>query len=210
MDEKKQDSVEAEMMDDSMFTDEEFVTAEEDVNKDETMEETSEELIEESVEEILEEDKVEEASEEVNQGASSNNEESALKLTIARLQADFLNYKNRTEKEKSSVHAYAAERLMKKLLPVIDNLERAIATEKEHDAFFEGVQMIYNELIKVLEGEGLERYESVGEKFDPNFHQAIFMEDSETVESEHIIETFQAGYKLKDKVIRPAMVKVSK
>lgn len=133
-----------------------------------------------------------------------------LKETIARLQADFQNYRNRTEKEKTSIYSYANESLIKKLLPVIDNLERAMATEKEHDAFYEGVEMIYNELIKVLEDEGLERFDPTNEKFDPNFHHAVFMEESETVESEHIIETFQIGYKIKDKVIRPAMVKVAK
>ena len=70
--------------------------------------------------------------------------------------------------------------------------------------------MIYNELIKVLENEDIVRFDPVGEKFDPNFHQAVFMEESEELESEHIIETFQVGYMIKDKVIRPAMVKVSK
>ena len=150
------------------------------------------------------EEKVEEAKE------ASNPEDESLRTSLARLQADFQNYRTRTEKEKSDIYAYASEKLIIKLLPVIDNLERAMDSEKEHDSFYEGVDMIRNELMKVLEDEGLERYDGVGEKFDPNFHQAIFMEESDEVESEHIIEAFQVGYKLKDKVIRPAMVKVSK
>lgn len=139
-----------------------------------------------------------------------NPEDESLRTSLARLQADFQNYRTRTEKEKSDIYAYASEKLIIKLLPVIDNLERAMASEKGHDSFYEGVDMIRNELMKVLEAEGLERYDGVGEKFDPNFHQAIFMEENDDVESEHIIEAFQVGYKLKDKVIRPAMVKVSK
>ncbi len=152
-----------------------------------------------------ENEKVKEEAKEV-----SNPEDESLRTSLARLQADFQNYRTRTEKEKSDIYAYASEKLIIKLLPVIDNLERAMASEKEHDSFYEGVDMIRNELMKVLEDEGLERYDGVGEKFDPNFHQAIFMEESDEVESEHIIEAFQVGYKLKDKVIRPAMVKVSK
>lgn len=140
----------------------------------------------------------------------TKDESQTLRDTIARLQADFQNYRNRNEKEKASIYSYANEGLIKKLLPVLDNLERAIATEKEHDAFFEGVQMIYKDLMKTLESEGLESFDPTGERFDPNFHHAVFMEESETVESEHVIETFQIGYKIKDRVIRPAMVKVAK
>lgn len=181
--------------------------------QDLTDEETSE-VVEEAGEEteatVEEDEKVQEETSNEDNADPANLEDESLKSALARLQADFQNYRNRTEKERASIHAYANEKLVKKLLPVIDNLERAIATEKEHDAFFEGVQMIYNELIKVLEKEDIVRFDPVGEKFDPNFHQAVFMEESETVESEHIIETFQVGYKIKDKVIRPAMVKVSK
>lgn len=161
-------------------------------------------------EEQLDEEEQLDKKEESQKGNAEEAGDDALKTTLARLQADFQNYRNRTEKEKTSVYAYANEKLVLKLLPVIDNLERAIATEKEHDAFFEGVKMIYDELIKVLDNEGIVRFDPVGEKFDPNFHQAIFMEESDEVESEHILETFQVGYMIKDKVIRPAMVKVSK
>ena len=184
-------------------------------NLDEKVDLEKEDLAEEpDLEEKSPEDPVEvteEEKEEIGEiKEASNPEDESLRTSLARLQADFQNYRTRTEKEKSDIYAYASEKLIIKLLPVIDNLERAMASEKDHDSFFEGVDMIRNELMKVLEAEGLERYDGVGEKFDPNFHQAIFMEENDEVESEHIIEAFQVGYKLKDKVIRPAMVKVSK
>lgn len=176
---------------------------EEEVENSDSTEESFDNSEQEDSEEKLDE-------QEEDKDATVEVEDEPLKTTLARLQADFQNYRNRTEKEKASVYAYANEKLVLKLLPVIDNLERAIDTEKEHDAFFEGVKMIYDELIKVLDKEGIVRFDPVGEKFDPNFHQAIFMEESDEVESEHILETFQVGYMIKDKVIRPAMVKVSK
>lgn len=181
-------------------------------NLDEKVDLENEDLVEEpDLEEKSPEDPVEVTEEEIGEiKEASNPEDESLRTSLARLQADFQNYRTRTEKEKSDIYAYASEKLIIKLLPVIDNLERAMASEKDHDSFFEGVDMIRNELMKVLEAEGLERYDGVGEKFDPNFHQAIFMEENDEIESEHIIEAFQVGYKLKDKVIRPAMVKVSK
>lgn len=181
--------------------------------------ERKDELIDENLENIDNDEKQEKAeveNEEVietteeNKKEEASDETSKLKYTIARLQADFQNYRNRTEKEKSSIYKNANEALITKLLPVVDNLERALATEKEHDSFYEGVAMIYGEINKILDTEGVSKFGSVGEKFDPNMHHAVFMEESDSVESEHIIETFQVGYKLKDKIIRPAMVKVAK
>ena len=176
--------------------------------KDENLEQ--EEVEEEIIEMEDESQEVEEGEDELSSKEDLADETLALKETIARLQADFTNYRNRTEKEKQSIYDYASEGLITKLLPIIDNLERALATEKKEDAFFEGVQLIYQEVLALLKKEGLERFDPKEEKFDPNFHHAVFLEDSDSVESEHIIETFQVGYKLKDKVIRPAMVKVAK
>ncbi|NLW53022.1 MAG: nucleotide exchange factor GrpE [Tissierellia bacterium] len=177
----------------------------------------NEELENETVDQVV--DEVNENNEDVveatlvdepEQASPENDESTKLRDTIARLQADFQNYRNRTEKEKSAIYKTANESLILKLLPVMDNLERAIASEKEHDAFYEGVKLIHQDMMKVLENEGLTKIESDGELFDPNLHHAVFMEESDSVESEHIIETFQVGYKLKDKIIRPAMVKVAK
>lgn len=133
-----------------------------------------------------------------------------LKNSFQRLQADFTNYKRRQENEKADIYKFSTEKLVLKVLPVLDNLERAINDIKEENTFTDGVKLIKNDLEKVLKDEGLEEIDSTNQKFDANLHHAVFMEDSDEVESEYIIETFQKGYKLNEKVIRPAMVKVAK
>ncbi|WP_282925908.1 nucleotide exchange factor GrpE [Helcococcus kunzii] len=193
------------------------------MKKDKNKETIEKDLEKESEEEIAEETKNEESSknneEEIKEESSSNeNEESVdenakLKDSLLRLQADFSNYKRRVEKEKADIHKYAAESIITKLLPVLDNFDRAfkeVQEEDKEDAFTKGIELIRQDLDKILVQEGLEVIESDNQKFDANLHHAVFMEENDEVESEHIIETFQKGYKLKDKVIRPAMVKVSK
>lgn len=132
----------------------------------------------------------------------------SLSLSLARLQADFLNYKKRIEKEKSTSVKLANEDLIMKLLPVIDDLERAY-NHMESSEYSEGINIIIKNFKEVLKKEGLEEIESDNKPFDHNFHQAILMEENEDVESGNIIETFQKGYVLNGKVIRPSMVKVS-
>lgn len=127
-----------------------------------------------------------------------------------RLLADFENYKNREEASKADFKKFAQSSLIEKLLPVIDNLDRALEKADEDDAFVEGVIMTRKELMKILENEGLEEIESDGCEFDHNIHQAVLAEENDEVEENHIIETFQKGYKLNGRVLRPAMVKVSK
>lgn len=193
------------------------------MKKDKNKETIEKDLEKESEEEVAEETKNEESSkineEEIKEESSSNeNEESVdenakLKDSLLRLQADFSNYKRRVEKEKADIHKYAAESIITKLLPVLDNFDRAfkeVQEEDKEDAFTKGIELIRQDLDKILVQEGLEVIESDNQKFDANLHHAVFMEENDEVESEHIIETFQKGYKLKDKVIRPAMVKVSK
>ncbi|KWZ78498.1 nucleotide exchange factor GrpE [Anaerococcus tetradius] len=126
-----------------------------------------------------------------------------------RLMADFDNYKKREEANKADFKKFASSSLVEKLLPVIDNLDRALAKADENDAFVEGVVMTRKELLKVLANEGLEEIPSDGCEFDHNIHQAVLAEDSDEVESNHIIETFQKGYKLNGRLLRPAMVKVA-
>lgn len=171
--------------------------------KKENLEEIEAEIVDDPIEESPQDESASESVQETE-------EISRLKETIARLQADFINYKNRSEKEKSIIYSYASEGIITKLLTVVDNFERALNTVTQEDSFTEGMRLIQEDLLKTLKSEGLEEVKSDGEKFDPTLHHAVFMEDSEDVESEHIIETFQKGYKLKDKVIRPAMVKVAK
>ena len=129
-----------------------------------------------------------------------------------RSQADFDNYRKRTLKEKEELVQYASMKLVGELLPVLDNFERAIASSKENkdfDALAKGVDMIFRQFEQVLAREGLKPIEAVGRPFDPEFHQAIMQVESEDHEEGTVVEEVQKGYMLKDKVLRPAMVKVS-
>lgn len=129
---------------------------------------------------------------------------------LLRLQADFANYKNRSEKEKSDTIKYASEKLMLELLPILDNFERALESESEKDGFYEGVELIYNQIVNALSNSGLSEIEALGQPFDPNMHHAVIMEESDDYEADLVMEVLQKGYKLNDRVIRPSMVKVAK
>ena len=129
-----------------------------------------------------------------------------------RVQADFDNFRRRTLKEKEELAQYATSKLVTELLPVMDNFERALATapaNPEFEAFSKGVNMIFRQLEGVLKNEGLSAMESVGQPFNPEYHQAIMQVESEEHEEGIVTEEVQKGYLLKDKVLRPAMVKVS-
>jgi molecular chaperone GrpE len=129
-----------------------------------------------------------------------------------RAQADFDNYRRRTQKEKEELAQYASLKLVGQLLPIVDNFERALQAggeAVESDSFTKGIDMIYRQLFQVLEAEGLRRMEAVGTPFDPELHQAIMQVESGEHEEGTVVEVIQNGYWLKDKLIRPAMVKVS-
>ncbi|WP_151735924.1 nucleotide exchange factor GrpE [Paenibacillus tengchongensis] len=131
---------------------------------------------------------------------------------VLRVQADFDNFRRRTQKEKEDLAQYATSKLVTELLPVLDNFERAIATAPagtEAEAFGKGVNMIFRQLEGVLKSEGLLAMETVGQPFNPEYHQAIMQVESEEHEEGIVTEEVQKGYFLKDKVLRPAMVKVS-
>lgn len=132
-----------------------------------------------------------------------------LRAQLLRLQADFENFRARTERQRTETVAFANEGLITKLLGVLDNLERAMASGSPEDPVIQGIKLVYDEFLRILEAEGLEEIPADGE-FDPNLHHAVMMEESEDVPSDHITETLQKGYRLKDRVIRPAMVKVAK
>lgn len=130
-----------------------------------------------------------------------------------RAQADFDNFRRRTLKEKEELGQYASMKLIGELLPVVDNFDRAIEAAKsgggEADSFSKGIDMIFRQLVGVLEQEGLKQLETVGQPFNPDYHQAIMQVESEEHEEGIVVEEVQKGYMLKDKVLRPAMVKVS-
>jgi molecular chaperone GrpE len=130
---------------------------------------------------------------------------------LIRLQADFVNFRKRSEKEKKDTVSYALEEFICTLLPILDNFQIAMdVKEKMEDPFYKGIEIIYKQLQSSLESNGIKVIESLGTEFDPNIHHAVFMEESEDYESGKVIEVLQTGYMLKDKVIRPAMVKVAK
>jgi molecular chaperone GrpE len=129
-----------------------------------------------------------------------------------RVQADFDNFRRRTQKEKEELAQYATSKLVGELLSVLDNFERALVTapgNAESEAFTKGINMIFRQLEGVLKSEGLAAMETVGQPFNPEYHQAIMQVESEEYEEGIVTEEVQKGYLLKDKVLRPAMVKVS-
>ncbi|MFH5182746.1 nucleotide exchange factor GrpE [Paenibacillus sp. TAB 01] len=131
---------------------------------------------------------------------------------LLRAQADFDNFRRRTRQEKEEFAKYASLKVVEQLLPVVDNFERALAAGKDsndYDALIKGVDMIFRQLDQVLAAEGLTRMETVGQPFNPEFHQAVMQVESDEHEEGIVVEELQKGYLLKDKVLRPAMVKVS-
>ena len=128
-----------------------------------------------------------------------------------RLMAEFQNFKRRAAKEKSDIHAFANERIIGDLLPVMDNFERALETETEDtEAYAKGMQLIFEQMKTALEKAGLKEIEALGLDFDPNVHNAVMTDNTEEYENDKISKVLQKGYKLNDKVIRPSMVAVNK
>lgn len=129
-----------------------------------------------------------------------------------RLQAEFDNYRRRTQKEKTEIVKYASEQLVSELLPVLDNFERATSSAQSNPditVFSQGVDMILRQLQTALSKVGLKPMEAVGQPFDPNLHEAVMRVESEDHPENTVVEELQKGYFLKEKVLRPSMVKVS-
>jgi molecular chaperone GrpE len=126
-----------------------------------------------------------------------------------RAQAEFINYKNRVQRDREMDYASMKGDIIKKMLPVLDDLERSLAHRPEGDSWADGMELIARKFRSVLEAEGAKRIEAKGQLFDPNFHEAISSEPNDEVESGHVIEVVQNGYMLGERVIRPAMVRVA-
>ena len=128
-----------------------------------------------------------------------------------RLLAEFQNFKKRAAKEKTDIHAYANEKLMADLLPVLDNFERALETKTEEvESYAKGMELIFTQMKTALENHGLKEIVALGEDFDPNKHSAVMTEESDEYESGKVSKVLQKGYELNGRVIRPAMVAVTK
>ena len=130
---------------------------------------------------------------------------------VKRQLAEFENFRNRTEKEKTAMFETGAKSVIEKILPVIDNFERGFATvqpEDEEDAFVGGMRMVYKQLMTELESIGVKPIEAIGQEFDPNFHNAVMQVESEEYESGIVAAEIQKGYTYRDNVVRHSMVSV--
>ena len=183
-------------------------------NRKEVKEETKEEIPEE-VEEVKEETEAEaEAVEKTDpkdeEIADLKKEVERLKNAYAKAYADTENLKKRLEQEAAHTRKYRIQSFATEMLPVIDNLERALdAAEDKEEGFYKGVRMIYDQLLASLKKEGVEEIDCLGKQFDPNFQQSIMMEKKEGEKPGIVLEVLQKGYMLKDRVLRAAMVKIS-
>ncbi|CCE59269.1 nucleotide exchange factor GrpE [Staphylococcus argenteus] len=184
-------------------------------NNDDSVEQTEESkghLQDEAIEETSDENVIEEIDpkdqkiDELQQLVDENEEK------YLRLYAEFENYKRRIQKENEINKTYQSQRVLTDILPAIDNIERALEIEGEDETFKslqKGVQMVHESLINALKDNGLEVIKTEGEVFDPNIHQAVVQDNNPDFKSGEITQELQKGYKLKDRVLRPSMVKVN-
>lgn len=131
---------------------------------------------------------------------------------VKRQMAEFDNFRKRTEKEKASMYQIGAREVIEKILPVVDNFERGLATIPQEDAtnpYAEGMEKIYKQLMTVLDDLGVKAIEAVGQEFNPDFHNAVMHVEDEEAGENVIVEEFQKGYLYKDQVVRHSMVKVA-
>ena len=131
---------------------------------------------------------------------------------LIRSMAEFDNFRKRTEKEKSMMFEMGAKDIVEKILPVIDNFERGLASisdEEKEGAFAKGIEAIYKQLLQTLEASGVKQIEAVGQEFDPNFHNAVMHVEEEEYGENVVVEEFLKGYMYKETVVRHSMVKVA-
>jgi len=214
MPKKKKDKIEEEILDDA------------NISKDNVQSESDSELPQEDLDEVLEGDIVSEEERlidedipieeklELIQAALEASEAKAAEYLDGwqRAQAEFTNYRKRQERERELMRFEAVGRVIKRYLPIVDDMERALKdrpSENDGVAWAEGVELIYRKLMTILEAEGVIPIEAEGEMFDPNLHEAVVQSESDDHESGQVIEVLQTGYKLGDRVLRPAMVRVA-
>ena len=182
----------------------------------------NQEVVEETVEETVEpeeqkEEVVEEPTKEKTKKSKKKKDERDEKIEelsdkLLRQMAEFDNFRKRTEKEKSAMYEIGAKDIIEKLLPVVDNFERGfmtVAEEDKEDAFVTGMEMVYKQLMTMLETVGVKPIEAVGQEFNPDLHNAVMHVEDETVGDNIIVEEFQKGYTYRDSVVRYSMVKVA-
>ena len=170
---------------------------------------------EETVEETVEKEENEEEKEEITveeQLKALEEEVNTWKTDYYKVFADMENLKKRLQNEHANAMKFMMQSFIEQLLPVVDNFERSLAVENPSDEiknFLTGYEMIYNQLMQVLQSQGVEVIKTEGQEFDPNFHQAVMTVKDDNFKSNMIVEELQKGYMLKDRVIRASLVKVS-
>ena len=167
----------------------------------------------ESAEEGVEEASPAEVEAPAMEALSAENEKLTAELAerddrYLRLQADFENFRRRTRQEKEELAAVVTQSLLKDMLPLLDNFERALSADKSAATFHQGVEMIYKQMVEALKKNGLEYIETAGKKFDPNFHEAVMRVQNPKMKDDDIALEMQKGYMAKGRVIRPSMVQV--
>lgn len=194
-------------------SDEELDEDFEEAKNDEAKEENNEESYstESQLEmELSREELIEEVKEKDKRIDALDAEVDDLLSRMQRLQADFVNYRKRSQREKEEMSLKGKIELASEILPVIDNFERALNSADESTEFYSGVEMIYTQLLKLLSDQDIEEISAEGEEFDPEFHEAIMKVDAENEDEEgKVVEVIQKGFILDERVIRPAMVKVA-
>lgn len=183
-------------------------TAEE-FNEEVQLEQEIEATDSEELETSNSENEASETDEAIDENEALRKEIETLKNDYFKMLADTENLKKRLQREHDQLRKYRIQGFAADVLPVLDNLERALKQETTDEALREGVQMIYDQLMASLKAEGVEPINALNQPFDPNIHQAMMTEEKEGVESNIVIEEFQKGYMLKDRILRASLVKVS-
>jgi molecular chaperone GrpE len=150
------------------------------------------------------------AAEHVSEAEKLRAERDALVDRLARMQAEFDNARKRAAKEQQDYRDYALVDAVKAIIPVLDSFDRALQTSPEKSEFHAGVELIQKQLQDALAKIGVRPVSAKGEQFDPRYHEAIEMVDTDAVPDHHVLEELQRGYKLKERLLRPAMVKVAR
>ena len=178
--------------------------------KEETKKETAKEEKTKAEEAKAKETADKEAPEKDDEKAALEAQLEDAKDQLLRTAAEYANYRARSAKEKEQTYSNAKGNVVAEILPAIDNLERALSQEgSDYEALRKGVQMTLDGLMASLEKLGVEQFGESGESFDPNFHNAVMHIEDESLEENVITDVFQKGYKIGDRVIRPAMVKTA-
>lgn len=175
-----------------------------DINENEELEEILDEIETNNSEEEVE------VEEKVNEETKIEEEISSLKDKLKRNLAEFDNFRKRTTKEKQSMYGEGVKDSVLEILPILDNFERALVhQENREDTFYVGIDMIFKQLLAVLDKLGVKEIECLNQEFDPNLHYAVAKEAIDGVEENIVIDVLQKGYMFKDKLLRVAMVRVS-